>query len=134
MTNSLNYGLLIMRMGVGIAMAIHGYPKMFDTSKWEMIGGAMGIFGISIFPVAWGFMAALTEFLGGILFALGAGTRVVSGFLFFTMFVAMSVHIAKGDGFSGYSHALELGVVFLGFAFTGPGRFSIDSKFCSKCS
>jgi len=39
------------------------------------------------------------------------------------------MHLQKGDPFSGYSHALELAIVFLSLFFTGPGRYSVDYNF-----
>ena len=39
--------------------------------------------------------------------------------LVFTMIIAALVHFAKGDGLSGASHAIELGIVFLALIFIG---------------
>jgi putative oxidoreductase len=119
-------GLLIIRVGLGIAMSIHGFPKMFNPGSWEFIGGGMGVIGINFFPVFWGFMAAVAEFFGGLLLVLGAGTRIVSILLTFTMLIAMLFHISKGDDFSKYSHSMELAFVFLGLIFLGGGRYSLD--------
>lgn len=122
-------GLLIMRLGLGASIAVHGYPKMFDPSKWEFLGSQMSLIGIGIFPVFWGFMAGFAEFFGGLLLILGAGTRIASALLTFTMLIAMLFHIAKGDGFGDISHSMELGFVFLGLVFTGAGSFSLDKMF-----
>jgi len=48
--------------------------------------------------------------------------------LAFTMLVATLAHISKGDDFGGWSHAAELGVVFLACAFSGPGKYSVDNR------
>ena len=105
---------------------IHGSGKIFHPEKWEMIGAAMGNFGISFLPKFWGFMAAFAEFGGGILFLLGFFFRPAAAMMAFTMLVAMTMHITKGDAFGQYSHAMELGIVFFGLIFAGPGRLSID--------
>lgn len=125
-------GLLIIRVGLGIAMSIHGFPKMFDPDKWEFIGGGMSVVGIHFFPVFWGFMAAVAEFFGGILLVLGAGTRIVSIMLAFTMLIAMLFHISKGDDFKVYSHSMELLFVFMGLIFLGGGRYSLDGLLSKK--
>ena len=73
-------------------------------------------------------MAAFSEFGGGILFILGFMFRPAAILLTITMAVATTMHITKGDPFAVYSHAAELGFVFLGLVFVGPGKFSIDRE------
>ena len=121
-------GLLILRVGIGLSFVVHGSGKMFDPDKWQRLGGAMANLGITFAPAFWGFMAAFAEFGGGILFVLGFCFRPVAAMMAFTMLVAMISHISRGDGFGGYSHALELGIFFLGMLFVGPGRFSLDRE------
>lgn len=124
-----NTGLLILRLGLGFMFIMHGYPKLLGgPERWEGVGHAMGSLGIDFFPVFWGLMAALTETIGGILFVLGLFFRPASLFLAFTMLVAAVFHLGQGDGLMGSSHSIELGIVFLGLAFVGPGRYSIDKK------
>lgn len=124
-----NVGLLVMRLGLGIAFVFHGYPKIAGgPAVWERIGAAMGGLGISFFPTLWGFAAALTEFGGGILVALGFYFRPAVVLLAFTMCVALNMHVGKGDEFKVYSHALELAFVLSGLLFVGPGRFSVDRE------
>ena len=40
----------------------------------------------------------------------------------------LTMHLASGDAFGKYSHALELCVLFFGMLFVGPGRLSIDGE------
>ncbi len=64
-------GLLILRVGIGVMFAFHGYPKLTAGQEtWAMIGGSMKALGIGFAPTAWGFMAALSECAGGILLVL----------------------------------------------------------------
>lgn len=122
-------GLLILRMGIGIMMAYHGYSKITGGPEaWVGLGGVMGIFGINFFPAFWGFMAAVTEFFGGIFIALGLFTKPTALFLIITMFVAASLKFNSGGGLFEASHAIELGIVFLSLIFIGPGRYSIEKK------
>lgn len=124
-------GLLIIRIGVGIAMAIHGWPKISGgPAFWAQIGGAMGNVGIHFLPTFWGFMAALVEFGGGILLALGLLFRPACILLVFLMAMAVLFHLNSPPPMNqfnqGWSHAFELGVVFLGLLFLGPGKYSVD--------
>ncbi|KUG07665.1 DoxX family protein [Solirubrum puertoriconensis] len=120
-------GLLVLRVGLGVMFTIHGYPKLMGgPEKWVAVGDAMKHFGITVAPAAWGFAAAVAETIGGQLLALGLLFRVACVMLLLTMVVAAFSHIATGEGFGGYSHAVESGIVFLGLLFTGPGKFSAD--------
>jgi putative oxidoreductase len=121
-------GLLLIRLGLGAAFVVHGSGKMFHPEGWATLGGEMAKFGINFAPMAWGFAAAFSEFGGGILFILGFLFRPAAILLTCTMAVAVSHHYNAGQGFQGYSHALELGVVFLGLIFVGPGKLSIDGE------
>ena len=120
-------GLLIMRCGLGIAFLLHGLPKLTGGPKmWTGLGGAMKNLGIDFFPVVWGFLAAASEGIGGLLLVIGFFYRPTCLLLCFTMIVATLKHYSDNDNFSTMSHAFELAFVFLGLAFIGPGRFSID--------
>ncbi len=124
-------GLLIIRLGLGIAMMLHGWPKITGgMALWGQLGLAMGNFGITFAPVAWGLAAACTEFFGGLLLAIGLCFRLSAFILVIQMTVATVFHVSAGDGFPVFSHALELGLVFLGLLFTGPGQYSLDSRYC----
>lgn len=84
--------------------------------------------GIHFIPAFWGFMAAATETVGGLFLLLGLFFRPSALLLAFTMIVAGLMHLSKGDGISGASHAIELFFVFFGLVFVGPGRHSVDKK------
>ena len=86
----------------------------------------MSVLGVTFFPVFWGLMAALTEFLGGALLIVGAVFRPTALLLAFVMLVATLLHLNGGDGLMKASHAIEVGLLFLALVFLGPGRFSVD--------
>ncbi len=122
-------GLLILRLGIGIMFMGHGLPKLIaGPEKWLILGGTMKALGVDFAPMAWGFMAGFSEFVGGMLLALGFFTRPACFFLLTTMIVATSMHISKGDPFLKYSHAMEAGILFLGLLFIGPGKYSLDDQ------
>ena len=66
----LNIGWLLLRVGIGISIFFHGLPKLMGGPEtWTAIGSTMSVFGIDFAPQFWGFMAAIAESVGGILFA-----------------------------------------------------------------
>jgi len=122
-----NSGLLLIRVGLGIMFIMHGYPKLFGGPEfWKNVGQAMQHVGITFLPMAWGFLAAIAETIGGFLLLIGLLFRPAALALAFTMLIASLHHLNAGDGLMGSSHAIEVGVVFLGLAFLGPGKYSVD--------
>ena len=125
-------GLLIVRVGVGLSMMVlHGWGKIAGgPERWAGIGGSMANLGITFAPTFWGFMAAFSEFFASALLILGLFFRPAAAMLAFTMLVAALHHLSipagePGSGWNGASHALELLVVYLALAFTGPGRYAL---------
>lgn len=124
-----NTGLLILRVGLGVMMMVHGFPKLAGGPEgWTGLGGSMKVIGVDFLPVFWGFMAAVAEGVGGLMLVLGLFFRPANMALVFTMIIAALVHFGKGDGLSGASHAIELGFVFFALIFIGPGKYSVDKK------
>lgn len=123
-------GLLLLRIGIGSMFILHGWPKLAGgPERWEAIGQTMAVVGISFAPAFWGFMAGFAEAVGGLLLVLGLFWRPACGLLFITMLMASTRHIAGGDAFNDYSHAVEAAVLFLSLLFIGPGKYSLDSSF-----
>ena len=123
---TVDLGLLFLRIGVGFIFIKHGSEKILSIETWHWLGSQMANLGITFMPPLWGFIAAYTEFIGGICLVLGLGTRIVSLLLSCVMFVAFMHHYAKGDSWGHYSSPLSFLAVFLGIALTGPGRYSLD--------
>ena len=120
-------GLLVLRVGIGIAFVIHGFPKLF-------MGGAVGLSkGLAATGIPGGLVAAYlaggAEFFGGIALILGILTRPATAVMAFNMLIALIFHLNKGDKFVAYSHALESGIFFLSLFIAGPGKFSLDYLF-----
>lgn len=122
-----DFGLLLLRVGIGFMFTLHGYPKLVaGPEMWTQLGGVMKQVGLDFAPTFWGLMAAVAEAVGGQLLALGLFFRIACALLLATMIMAAVMRLSKGDGFNGYAHALESAFVFLGLLFAGPGKYSID--------
>ncbi|HQP91405.1 MAG TPA: DoxX family protein [Candidatus Omnitrophota bacterium] len=127
LTKYSDQGLLFIRLVVGGMFLYYGAPMLFGgPEKWLQVGNAMSAIGINFWPAFWGFMAGFAEFFGGICIILGLFFRLFCGLLAFTMFVAVTMHLRKGDGLFAAGHAIEDFSVFLGLLFIGPGKFSLD--------
>jgi len=132
---SKDLGLLLLRLGVGLSMAIfHGYDKIIGgVDRWTALGENMANLNITFLPVFWGFMAAFSEFVGSSLLVVGILFRPMTFLLAFNMFVAIISHLNRpegepGAGWSGASHAIELLSVYLCLMFAGPGKFSLTKR------
>lgn len=141
LTKYRDQGLLMLRIGIGIMFMLHGWGKITGSiDDWKDLGENMEHVGISFAPAFWGFMAAVSEFGGGMLLILGLFFRPACFFMFCTMFVAASMHwtdaAAAGENLKGKimegSHAIEAGILFLSLIFIGPGRFSVDDYWIGR--
>lgn len=116
-------GVLMLRVGLGLAMAFaHGLGKLPPSAGFVENTADLGFPAPTLF--AW--LAALSEFAGGILVAVGLLTRPAALSLVATMAVAFFLQHG-GDAFADKELAFVYGVAFLGIALVGPGRYSVDA-------
>jgi putative oxidoreductase len=119
---SADWGLLLLRVWFGSALAFtHGWSKVSDLDRFV---GSVGQQGIPL-PQLTAPLAAASEFIGGLLLALGLFTRSAGLSVLATMLVA-AFHVHANDPFRKQEFALAYGVTALALAVSGPGRFSID--------
>jgi len=125
-------GLLILRLGIGIGFLwFHGWGKLMGgPERWAGLGGVMEFVGIGFGHTFFGFMAAFSETIGGLLIAAGLFFRPAAILLGFTMFMASLQHIVTGRGSPG--HTLKYMFVFISFLFIGPGKYSVDEWISRK--
>ena len=118
----------ILRITVGLCIAFgHGLGKIAGGSEKWMVIGSLGLksIGVESFHTFFGFMASFSEFVGGILLAIGFLVRPSAILLTITMVFAVLFHFKSGE-FGEF--AAIYGILFLYFGLTGPGRFSVDAK------
>jgi putative oxidoreductase len=123
-----DFGLLLLRVVLGLTMAAHGYNKFFGggrikgTAGWfESIGMKPGTLHARI--------AASTEMSAGIGLALGLFTPVTAaGFVALMLVAAWTVH--RKNGFfivkEGWEYNLILAVTAVAIAGVGAGKLSLD--------
>jgi putative oxidoreductase len=129
---SLDTGLLIARLIVGLALAAHGAQKLFGWFGGYGIKGTGGFFETLGFRPGALFAAAAgaSEFFGGLLIGCGLAGAVGPALILATMLVAtVTVHLPKG--FWNTNGGWELPAInvaaALAFAFGGYGSLSLDA-------
>jgi putative oxidoreductase len=128
---SVDAGLLILRVVVGVLFMGHGAQKLFGWFGGPGLGQTAGWFESQGMRPArmWAFLAGLGEFGGGLLLALGLLGPLGGVAIAATMFVAIvKMHAPNGlwAQNNGYEYPLVLMVVALVLAAVGPGSYSLD--------
>jgi putative oxidoreductase len=124
-----NFGLLVIRVGLGILFIYHGLPKLLGgPGRWEKLGMAAGYVGIHFLPLLWGFLCAIAETFGGILVVVGLAFRPACLVLLINLIVAAIFTYRLSGSFLDATHAIEDAVMFAGLFFVGPGSYSVDKS------
>lgn len=125
--NCASAALLLVRVVVGAAFLFHGWGKMQNPMAW--MGPEAPVPGILQF------LAAFSEFGGGLALILGLLVPLAAFGLTCTMLVATCMHaFVRQDPFVSMTGgpAYELALVYLSlslmFLVIGPGKFSADAK------
>jgi putative oxidoreductase len=129
---SIAFGLLVLRLVVGLTVAAHGAQKLFGVWGGSgMTGWTQVVQRLRIRPARpWAWVAALSEFGGGLLLALGLLSPLGSLAIIGTMLVAIAtVHLSKGFWVAkgGFEFNLTLIGASTALAITGPGPYSLDN-------
>lgn len=119
------FGSLVMRLALGFIMITHGYQKVIPHGALYNFTRMVGHLGL---PAWLGYVAAFTEFFGGMLLLLGLFTRVAALLMVIEMGIAIArVHLR--GGILG-NNSLDLPVACLAIAlmllFSGSGAFALD--------
>jgi putative oxidoreductase len=125
------FGLLVLRLVLGLTMAAHGTQKVFGWFGGGGPQGTAGFFRSLGFraPLAMACLAGLAE-LAGLALAIGFLTPFAALALIVVMLNAIwTVHRANGFfvGKGGFEFNLLIIAPATALAATGPGRWSVDN-------
>lgn len=131
-----DWGLVILRIAVGVIFVIHGYSKFF---KVPPVGGAanlakfLGMMGIPA-PLFLAWVVAIVEFPGGIALILGLFTRWIALLMAIDMVVAIwKAKMARGVKFwaqdtTGWEFDFLILAAALALMLLGAGSVSLDAS------
>jgi putative oxidoreductase len=127
----LSYGILIMRVVFGLALAAHGSQKLFGWFGGHGLTGTKRFFGQLGFraPLAMAVLAGLAELGGGVLLALGLATPLAAAAIAIVMLNAIfAAHVKNGFWNTNGGWEMNLFIITAAVAVvaTGPLRFSLD--------
>ena len=123
----------VLRIAIGLLVAsLHGWHKVVDGwqhltagSDWPLLHDTLQL-GFPL-PGAFATLAALSQFFGGWLLAIGALTRIAALLVASTMFTAVVFNLQTGGADT--QLAGLYGLVTAAFVLAGGGRWSIDRLF-----
>ena len=124
-----NKSLLLLRLGMGLTLAWHGYEKIpgFDNEE----NGSMNFLGLG--TTISQILIIIVELLGGLLVAMGLCTRLaalaVIGWLGFVLL--------KSFGFDIFGKGEKVWLLLIGYGailISGAGKYSIDKIINNKNS
>ncbi len=118
-----DYGLLVLRVTIGFALIIHGYPKI--GSRRNTIMDAMRTRGI---PGPVTLMVGYFQFAAGILLILGAGTQIIGLLVAVEALGAVNMYSRVMGKSYAYGYERDIAYFAMGLAlfFLGAGAISVD--------
>ncbi|QFR39359.1 DoxX family protein [Candidatus Gracilibacteria bacterium 28_42_T64] len=136
-TDDKDYGLLILRVTLGIVMFAHGGQKLFGLFGGNGFEGTMGFFtGVMGMPYIIALLVVLGESLGALAMIVGFKTRFMAfGILVIMIGAAFMAHLQYGfyiDWFgnqegNGIEYHILAGAMALVLMLRGGGTFALDS-------
>lgn len=130
-----DWGLVILRLALGITFLIHGWPKLNPNGPMKGPAGVAGFFkqlGIPL-PLFFAWVVALWETVGAVLLILGLGTRILA--IGFAIDMLVAIWLAKrrmmkaafmDQKVQGWEFEFALLAQALALLFTGAGRIALD--------
>jgi putative oxidoreductase len=124
----MSYGILLLRLVVGLAFIGHGTQKLFGWFGGYGPKGTGGFFASKSYraPVLMAIAAGLAEAGGGTLLALGFATPLAAVLLATVMVNAIAAVTFKKAFMLGSELEIAYLTIAVSLAAIGPGRFSID--------
>jgi putative oxidoreductase len=123
-------GLAAFRVVAFLLLAfLHGLGKVPPQEGFVGMVGGLGFPA----PVLFAWLAAIAEFGGGILIAIGLLTRPAALLVFgHFIFVVLIAH--AGDGIGDRELPIIFGTAAFMYLLTGPGRYSVDALISGRAT
>ena len=126
MTNTSEYGALILRLALGAMYLAHGLLKVFVFT----LPGTAGFFASQGFPAWTAYLVVAAEILAGIALIVGFQVRLVALAGLPILFGALAVHLPNGWVFSapngGWEYPAFLIVASVVQALFGAGAYAVQ--------
>jgi putative oxidoreductase len=125
-----DWGLLFLRLVLGIIFVAHGSQKVFGAFHGPGLAGTVAFMGHMGIPAPLAYLASFTELLGGLAVIIGLLSRLAALGLAIDMLVAIFlVHLPNGffgqPNKPGFEFPLAMFGMALALLFTGPGRIAV---------
>ncbi|TCP34229.1 DoxX family protein [Sphingomonas sp. BK235] len=123
----------LLRVGTGLTLATHGWPKLLGRPHGSMADPMAAsvrlidaVLGLPFAPLL-GLLVALLEGVGGVMLALGLATRPLAALVAVQM---VAIALALGPTYPwidrGIEYPIVLGLVAVALAARGGGPLSLD--------
>ena len=122
-------GVLLIRLAFGFQLVKVSYLNaLYPTENLPQFVAFLTALGFPL-PTPGAYLAAYTEFFGGILLLLGLGTRWAAIFLIINFSVAFGMaHVALNDDYQNTFASVNLLAVSSFLLLNGPGKYSVDNR------
>ncbi len=130
--NNTDLAMLVLRISVGVVIAMHGFMKLGWVGKGGSPAGIAGWFENSLGfkpGIFWAWVSISAEALGGVLVALGLfGPFPAAAVTADLVVVTIAVHVPKGfwTGNGGWEFPVPLAAGAFAVALVGNGLYSLD--------
>jgi putative oxidoreductase len=117
-------GALILRLALALSMTVHGYQKVVPHGALNHFAHYVLTLGL---PYWLGYVSAYTEFVGGMLLAIGLLTRFAAAMIAIDMLVALFT-VGIHQGFGIYNYIIALAAIAIMLVVYGAGAVALDRK------
>ena len=128
----INFGLLIMRLGLSVALLVHSLPKLIGGGHvWQGVGTMLAFINAGLPPTLLGIAILLIEALGAVSLLFGYFFRITC------IVLCILFGLYSFNYFSiGYQTlmlwSIGIAAVFFGLFFVGPGRYAFAFRLEKK--
>ena len=126
----LDWGILILRLGIGIMFVVHGLQMAFGLFGGPGVNGFSKMLSDLGFTPAmfWSYVASYTVLFGGAFLILGVQARIAAALLLiFILTAGVKVHLSKGFFLSngGFEYTFVIASACLALILLGAGKYNI---------